>query len=919
MAFEKSPFPEGFLGVDLFHGGAWQPLGDDLDQAPVTVAHGARSEGGTADVSTLAFRVTNSDGKYSNRNPMSPLYGDVGRNVPARAHVALGAPWLDLEAPGSRATTPDVTNLDITGDIDIRWWGERDAWRVAADLISKWSTTGNQRSWLLRAESDGTLTFFWSTNGTGVLEARSTVPLPDWAGRIALRVTLDGNDGAAGRVITFQYADALSLATAPDTASWTPLGDPIVQAGTTSIFSSTAALTIGREPTSAAFNTPQRVYGWSVRAGIGGAQTVRSEAITSALALGATVFTVTGETFTVTGGSVANRHTLAVCEVSELPMDWGLKGAPSVLSEIQAAGVRRRLGQGAEALESVLYRAISSTAEANDLLAYWPMEDGSDARSFGPAVGDRAATFGAEVRPAAYDGFPGSGPLPTLGTSQVNGRIRKHTSSGEVQMRWVQWTPSEGVAADSVLARLYFTGGTIGRIDVKLNASGFLGVFGYDRDGVELGGSTFVAGTNIENSHRKISLEIYQNGSVVFWRRSSLEVGETIGETFGQNFTGSQTLGTVFLASFARGGAVDDLGDIAVGHLTVGTMITELFDGVEGAVLTGYAGEDAGVRMSRLADENGAVLTVRGRESADLGEQQEETLLDLLAQSATADGGILHDDSSQLGMRYRTLLSMGSQPAVTIPYEDNLIIPFRPVDDDALTRNRVTISRPNGTRITAEITEGRLSTQPPPAGVGIYDENQTYNLYTDDLVERTAWWRAHVGTHDEGRYPTIGVDLAHPTLLADPLLTRDLLSLRPGDRLVITDPPPWLPPFDVDVLVMGITIEVTPLHVFLRWVCIPARPHRIAYWNAGHRWSAAGTVTSGALTTTGTAVVVVPPADVSWTHADGDYDVVIGGEVMTVTNVVGNTLTVNRSVNGVIKSHAAGAAVALAEPSFYAR
>lgn len=917
MVMEKSPFPDGFLGVDLFHGGAWQPVDADLDQQDVLVTHGARSESSSADVSGLSFRVTNSTGKYSPRNPSSPLYGQVGRNTPARAIVALGAPWLDLTAPGSRATTPDVTNLDITGDIDIRWWGARDSWTVAADLISKWSGTGNQRSWLLRAEANGTLTFFWSANGTAVLEARSTVPLPDWAGRIALRVTMDINNGAAGRTITFEYADALSLAAAPDTASWTPLGDPVVQAGTTSIFNSTAALTIGREPTSAASNTPQRVYGWSVRAGIGAAQSLRSEAITSDLTIGATAFTVTGETFTVTDGSVSNRHTVAVCEVAEWPMDWSTKGAESVMTEVAAAGVTRRLGQGAEAVESVLYRAITAVSDSS-VKAYWPLEDGADSTAFGAAIGSRAAIRGAAVSPAAYDEFLGSAPLPTLGTSSIRGVVDPHTDTGQVQVRWVQHMPAAAVGVETPLMRIEFATGTIAVIDLRIRADGLTGVFGYDFDGAQIGGSTFVAVDSAFGVDSRFSLEINQDGADVFWRRSRLEPFQSLGTTYGQKFTTPQTLGRVRSVRFNP--QLADFGDTAVGHLTVGTEVTQLFDGVEADILTGHTGEDAGIRISRLVRENtDSSVTIRGRESADLGEQTEETLLDLLAQSAAADGGLLHDDPASLGLRYRTLRSMGSQPAVVIPYEDNLIIPFKPTDDDGLTRNRVTVQRPNGTRITAEVTEGPMSTQPPPAGVGVYDESLTLNLYDDDLVERTAWWRAHVGTWDEGRYPQLGVDLAHPTLLADPVLTRDLLSLTPGGRLVITDPPPWLPPRSVDVIVRGIEIQVTPMHVYLRWSCVPARPYRIAYWNAGHRWSAEGTVLTSGVTSSATALTLTPPPHTSWTHADGDYDITVDGEVMTVTNVVGNTMTVTRSVNGVVKTHAAGAAVALADPSFYAR
>jgi hypothetical protein len=46
----------------------------------------------------------------------------------------------------------------------------------------------------------------------------------------------------------------------------------------------------------------------------------------------------------------------------------------------------------------------------------------------------------------------------------------------------------------------------------------------------------------------------------------------------------------------------------------------------------------------------------------------------------------------------------------------------------------------------------------------------------------------------------------------------------------------------------------------------------------------------------------------------------IGGERMTVTAVTGSsspqTLTVTRSVNGVVKSHATGVPVVLADPNY---
>jgi hypothetical protein len=912
----KSPFPTGFLSADLFYDGAWQALGTDLDQQGVHVSHGARSEGSSAEASGLAFRVTNPTGKYSPRNPLSPLFGKVGRNTPARARVALGAPWLDLETAGARATTPDVAALDIVGDIDIRWHGYRDSWGVAADLMSKWSTTGNQRSWLLRAELSGLLTLFWSVDGTAVLTANGTVPIPPSAGEIALRVTVDVNNGAGGRTITFYWSDSV-------TGTWTQLGDPVVQAGTTSIFSSTAALTLGKEPTSVAGTPPQRVHAWQLHNGIGG--TVVSSRTTSALTAGSTSFADDqARTWTVTSGSVTNLHTLAVCEVAEWPVSWNRKGPESVMVDVRANGVTRRISQGAEAVDSVLYRA--QAAATAGLLAYWPLEDGTEATEFGPAFGSRVMNMSTGVDPAAYDAFRGSAPLPIFDGGRARGRVGAYTGTGEVQVRWVMWLPPAGVGGVVTLLRVELTGGTISWVDVKLNAAGDIGVYGYDDDGNEIAGSSNVVDSQ-EGKAGRVSLELSQNGAKVNWHRSTLESGASTGLAYGQDFTPNATLGRV--SGITVNPYLHALPGVAVGHVAVGNVITSLYDGVQGQILTGFTGERASARMNRLALESGTVdVSVRASGAAAvpvaspaaMGEQQERTLLELLAEAEAADGGILHDDQNGLGLRYRSLASMATQIPVTIPYTDNLVIPFEPSDDDRLTRNRVTVQRPNGTRMTYEVETGPMGSQPPSAGgVGLYDEALTLNVETDDIADRSASWRAHVGTHDEGRYPSLGVDLAHPSLLANPVLTRKLLDLTPGDRVVITNPPAWLPPTSVDVLVMGVDVQVTPDHLRLVWACVPARPYRMGFWNAGHRYSGEGTVVTSSKTTTATSWTLTVPYGVVWTHADGDYQIMVGGELMTVTNVVGTVMTVVRSVNGVVKTHAAGAAIVLADPSFYAR
>lgn len=167
---------------------------------------------------------------------------------------------------GSAATAPDSVPLSITTDIDIRVeFFVDDSRQLYPVPISKYDTTGNQISWAIELFGDF-IYLIWSPDGLSGLSANSTVRIPDFTGptRIAIRVTLDVDNGAAGNTTTFYTSDSIS-------GSWTQLGDPVVQSGTTSIFNSTASVQIGNINFSndlVAFKG--RIYAAEIRDGIGG-------------------------------------------------------------------------------------------------------------------------------------------------------------------------------------------------------------------------------------------------------------------------------------------------------------------------------------------------------------------------------------------------------------------------------------------------------------------------------------------------------------------------------------------------------------------------------------------------------------------------------------------------------------------------
>jgi len=177
--------------------------------------------------------------------------------------TALSLPGI----PGSYASTPDNAALDIVGDIDLRTDLTLSDWSpgVFETVVSKWNQEGtNQRSYALQVTDTGGLQFVWSSDGINALAASSTTTVPVVnGGRLAIRATLDVDNGAAGRTITFYTASTID-------GTWVQLGAPVVQGGVTSIFAGTAALEIGTHSNGTLTPTQGIIHAVEVRNGIAG-------------------------------------------------------------------------------------------------------------------------------------------------------------------------------------------------------------------------------------------------------------------------------------------------------------------------------------------------------------------------------------------------------------------------------------------------------------------------------------------------------------------------------------------------------------------------------------------------------------------------------------------------------------------------
>jgi hypothetical protein len=605
-------------------------------------------------------------------------------------------------------------------------------------------------------------------------------------------------------------------------------------------------------------------------------------------------------------------------EVASWELSWGLKGAPSSIVRVEAAGVMRRLGRGEESTRSSLYRGLVAADE--HLISYWPMEDGKFSTEWTCARGGPSGQITGTPAPAGHDEFWASDPIATIGTSRNHFTVAEYTDTGQWQVRCLAYLPAD-TPTGSVILSAQCHGGTIASIGVVYRTGGVLTPTVTYSDGTTY---TFPdTSYDIDASNIMMSLEVAQAGADVEIRISTVEQGHDMGTTKLRTAT-TQTVGRIVQVIVNPWRAA--LYYLAAGHLQVWDQITSLY--AYAWELRAWDGESAVSRITGLSTEEGEPATIVGDDgtSCRMGKQSRKSVLDLITEAATVGRGLLYESRTTGGIAYRALAGIVNQESsVTIAYTDNLVVPLKMTSDDRYTLNRVVVTREDGASATVEDSTGPMGTRTAPAGVGVYSDPVTLSLAVDAQARQQAGWSVGLGTTPGARWPSVGVNLAHPTIKASGALTTDLLNLDVGDRLDITGLPDWLPPDPVEGVVLGYTETADAEDYKIVFVLAPYAPYRVAVATTGggdgSRWTNGSTTTTVGLTSTETDVDITSARPPYWTDADGDYDVAIGGEVMTVTAVTGTgpaqTMTVVRSVNGVVKAHSSGARVGLAEPQHW--
>lgn len=934
--------------TEVFVDGAWQDITPDVrDSAPITMERGRRDWATDTDSSTCSLRLNNgvskvsvgTQGRYSPQNPRSDLYEKIGRNTQLRVSAPAGLDnYLLLPGDwdsGSSASTPDHADLDIVGDLDVRIDIEPRTWRPVDrgfnpllggyGLARKWTSVGNQRSYGLVLDADGLLSLSWSTDGTeaGMITAVSTAAVPATSTRLALRATIDVNNGAAGKDINFYTAPTID-------GSWTQLGATVTTAGVTSIFASTATLGVGTGDDDEGFGDggdplDGKVYAFELRNGIGG--TIVADPDFRAQDSATTGFVDdAGRTWTLNGhATMANPNARFHGEVTSWPQEWDRSGS-DVYAPVKAFGLLRRLGQGSTPAQSSLFRDISIRPE---VVAYFPLEEARGATRFNSGLlGDTSfllSNSSTQVT-AADDGdtFVASYPLPTLGTGTIFGAPPVYAGATSQRFVFLISIPEDVTWASDKLIAQVLTNGTIKKWNITARTTGTLRVQAYNEAGTEIANT--LIGIQFFGVPCLMSLELVQNGTAVDWAIGQHPLGVDPTVSTGGASIAAQTYDRItgFFLGFTA-----DMEGTTFGHAFILNDDVDSFLDAHEKPLLGWAGETVPDRIVRLCHREGIPVSIVGDIypiETLLGPQLPATFLDLLRQAAGADLGILYEPREFLGLAYRTRASLYSQePALTLDYASGMLAEgFRPVEDDQAIRNDVTVKRQGGTSARAELTSGPMSTATPPDGVGRYDTETTISLSDDADLADQAGWRLHLGTVDEPRFPEVPLNLRNPRVEA---LLDEILAVREGDIIRITNPPEWLSAGPYDLFVEGFREEKSSVTHVIAFTCTPGSAWSVGVYDEDSgpgeaRYSSDGSTINEDLTTTETDVGVATPSGPLWGDDHAPFDIVIGGERMTVTAVTGATspqvFTVTRSVNGVIKTHASGAEVALYKPARYA-
>jgi hypothetical protein len=572
-----------------------------------------------------------------------------------------------------------------------------------------------------------------------------------------------------------------------------------------------------------------------------------------------------------------------------------------VFTDTTVAGIMQALAQAPAPERSVIYNAILDPAPPG-LRAYWPMEDATGATSLASALTSGSPmTWTGTPTLASYEDVTASDPLPDISTASLTGGVGKYDDPTASQIRFLAYIPASGLSDGKVLCAFDQTDYSAGSAQFwelyysTSDASNSLVLRTCASDGTVLG-AILPSTVDVRGRLLYVSVELQEAGTGITRQVQLKDVLTSHVYTVSDTETLTQLTRVTKVAFGVAARAVSgpagsaNLPGVTVGHATVENAITAI-DAL--GVRINTIGETAGRRIQRLCGEQGIPFDWIGDldDTVALGAQPKQNLLALVQEACLADGGLLYENRDVLGLGYRTRASLYNQGvAISLSWSGGQLAQQTPspVDDDRQLQNTLTVTV-GGVSASYTQTDGPLGTD----ALGAYGETSglTLNLASTDtptLLDQAAW-RVHLGTVDEARFPSISVNLAHPSITPD--MRRAILGLRLGDRMQVTGLPSWLPPDTIDQLVLGMDENLTQFEHRLIFSCAPASPYSSAGFldQADTRSDTDGSELVANISTTDTVCAVQPSGalDILWTKDPADFplDIKVSGEVIRVTSI----------------------------------
>lgn len=558
-------------------------------------------------------------------------------------------------------------------------------------------------------------------------------------------------------------------------------------------------------------------------------------------------------------------------------------------------------------------------------VAYWPCEDGKGATQIASGLtnGDPMTTAVAEPKYGESDTLRGSGPILKLNNAELNGVVPDyvdteqaftfhcafhHPLALESAEAFVQlWTDSS-----STEVWVLSFGETAGQLVFRVRAldvnSGVTVLFDHEwgindfRDAPAIMIFSARQATPTTVTYSFTNTRYNQDGTVA-----------NSGGVTAQLATGVTNLGKLKRVQVDPGGGYKET---AIGHIGVVNTYLEA-NNVRDAP-GGNTGESPARRMNRLAyEENVPLVYCQGPISTMfLGPQRQDTLLDNWKDAAEFDLGRFYESRGAYSFEYRARSSLYNQEYfLDVDYTQGAVTEVDTRDDDQATRNDITVKQQSGSSYRAVDETSSLSVLPPgEGGVGRYTDAPEVSTLSPVQLPDLAHWRLALGTIDEERYPAITVQPTGDVTLAQ------MLSCGVGNRFRVRNLQARGKYEPIDQLVSGYELKLDQYNPTLTINGVPSSRYNIAVLGEARLDSDTSELAEN-LDTTETAVDV-STLNAVWTTdpAEFPFDIMVGGERMTVTAISGatspQTFTVTRSVNGVVKTHSVGDKVSLADPVY---